>query len=193
MIKLSAVVQLIDGFTGQPAEALAVSFLLDGKPVAAQAKQQAFYAFPDLDDGQYRLKIICRKPWFLDQEVKLQVPLSEPLVDAITVVTMLPGPAYPYPPGTTLIAGQVVAARQQPVPGVDVMANYQTARANAKTASTRSFGGGRHAGCFTLALRGNLAPQSAVVLSFSKSGLKSVQKNVTVQSGMMQCVYVEMQ
>lgn len=193
MIKLSAVVQLIDGFTGRPVVALTVSFLLNGKPVAAQEKQQAFYAFSDLDDGQYSLKIICHKSLFLDQEVKLQVPLSEPLVDAIMVVTMLPGPAYPYPPGTTLIAGQVVAARQQPLPGVEVMANYQTARANAKTTSTLSFWEGRHAGCFTLALLGNLAPQSAVKLSFSKPGLKSVQKNVTVQSGTMQCVHVEMQ
>ncbi len=192
MITLSAVVQLIDGFTGQAASALTVQFLLDGKPVQAQAKQQAFYAFPDLEDGSYLLTILCQNAWFLDQEVRLQVPLSEPLADAIVVVNLEPGPAYPYPPGTTLIAGQVLASGQKPVVGAVVMASYQTLRAQAKTATVHTFGSGRQAGCYTLALKGKLPAQSTVALSVSKGGLKSVQKSITVQSGVMQCVNVEM-
>ena len=122
-MKLSAVVQLIDGFSQAPAVGFQPRFLLNQKPFMPLAKPQAFYAFSDLDDGDYRLTALA--PQFFAQEVAFRVPLRLPLAAAIVPCCLAPSPLYPYPPGTTLIRGQVLqAGTRLPLAGVSVSANY---------------------------------------------------------------------
>ncbi|WP_211463564.1 peptidase associated/transthyretin-like domain-containing protein [Collimonas silvisoli] len=192
-MKLSAVVQLIDGFSLQPAVGVAVRFLLNDKPYLPLSKAQAFYAFSDLDDGAYQLTILCENHVFFDQRIALQVPLREPLADAIIACTLAPSPLYPYPEGTTLIRGQIfqVDAQRRPVPGVDVAASYQNVRARPKRQTTRSSDYGRYDGRYALALTGKLAAHTAVDLNFSKAGFANVRKQLSVQPGTTQCVDIE--
>jgi hypothetical protein len=190
-MKLSAVVQLIDDFTGFPAVGCKPRFALNQQPFKPLVKEQAFYAFSDLDDGAYQLTIVA--PQFLLQQASFQVPLQLPLAQAIVACHLVPGPLYPYPAGTTLIRGQVLqATNQQPLAGVTVSAGYQNWRGQEKTATTLSADFGQYNGRFALALNGKLGPATAVALSFSKAGYASVEKQLQMAPATMQFVDIEM-
>ncbi|MBI3284925.1 MAG: carboxypeptidase regulatory-like domain-containing protein [Burkholderiales bacterium] len=193
-MKLSAVIQLIDGFSLQPAVAAEVSFRLNGRPYFPLSKASAFYAFSDLDDGTYQLEILCADHVYFDQSMQLQVPLREPLAASILTCLLTPSPLYAYPVGTTLIFGHIVqsGAQRQALSDVDVTATYQTARAKVKNQNARSFDRGRYDGSYALVLSGRLAPETAVDLSFKKNGMTSVQKQIKMKSGTRQCVDIEM-
>lgn len=190
-MKLSAVVQLIDGFSQAPAVGFLPRFLLNQKPFLPLAKPQAFYAFSDLDDGDYRLTALA--PQFFAQEVAFQVPLRLPLAAAIVPCYLAPSPLYPYPPGTTLIRGQVLqAGTKSPLAGVSVSASYPNWQGKPKSAATLSSDYGKYDGRYALALGGKLAPDTLVVLSFSKAGYASVEKQLLLQPATMQFVDIEM-
>lgn len=203
MTTLSAVIQLIDGFSRQPAVGACASFRLDGHPVQPQAKPQAFYAFVHLDAGPYRLEV--SSPGFFRQEVHLQVSagllLQQSLADAIVPCTLLPDALYPYPQGTTLLRGQVLAALdRQALPDIQVCAAYQDARGRARTRQTVTHGAGSgsgkprnpYLGRYALPLPGRLAVDTAVVLTFSRAGQPAVQRRVTIGPGTTQLQDIEL-
>lgn len=190
-MKLSAVVQLIDSFSQAPAVGIKPQFLLNQKPCVPLAKSQGFYAFSELADGDYRLTTI--DPLFFEQQVDFKVPLRLPLADAIVPCYLAPSPLYPYPVGTTLVRGQVRSTTtRQPLAGVSVSASYPNWRGVSKQASTQTAGFGQYDGRYALALGGKLAPDTSVVLSFSKSGYTSVTKQLVVGPASMQFVDIEM-
>jgi len=190
-MRLSAVVQLIDGFSRMPAVTVQPRFLLDGQPCRPQAKPQAFYAFSELDDGQYRLTAITLP--FFEQDVMLDVPLRAPLADAIVSCVLEPNPLYPFPAGTTLVRGQVRAAdTHAPLAGVAVDASYANWRGDARHAATRTSRFGHYDGRYALALAGRLAANTAVTLVFSQAGRASVEARLAMQPGTTQIVNIDM-
>ncbi|MFZ6765737.1 carboxypeptidase regulatory-like domain-containing protein [Undibacterium sp. Di26W] len=193
-MKLSAVIELIDGFTGKPAVGAPVRFELDGIPCQAQAKGQAFYAFPNLTDGQHRLAIFSMDHIFFDQNIALDVPLATPLAEAIVACVLAPSPIYDFPAGTTLIRGKIIQGGKagSALAGVDVGAAYQNVRAGALRARTVSCAYGRYNGRYALALGGKLAAPTSVQLDFAKSGYADVQKKVALAPGAVLFVDIEM-
>jgi hypothetical protein len=192
-MKLSAVVQLIDGFRAQPAVGCRARFLFDHAPVQPLAKPDAFYAFGGLAAGAHRLTV--EADGFFPREVTLQVPMAEPLADAIVACDLAPSPLYPYPAGTTLLRGLVGDGAQhgQALAGVAVLASYANLRGTAIESATRTDGRGSYAGRYALALRGQMAPGATVELRFSKAGYADVRRSVQVSTGAMQFVDVVLQ
>ncbi|MBR7632652.1 carboxypeptidase-like regulatory domain-containing protein [Janthinobacterium lividum] len=191
-MKLSAVIQLIDGFSMAPAVGARAHFLLNDKPIVPQDKAQAFYAFAGLDDGSYRLDVLSADHRYFDQQLTFEVPLKDPLADAIVACVLAPSPLYPYPEGTTLIRGKIVDAAAQPLAQVAISAGYQGARARAQAVAGESSGYGRYAGRYALALRGKLDEPTTVALGFSKAGHAKVSRQVSVQPGSMLFLDIEM-
>jgi hypothetical protein len=188
---LSAVVQLIDGFNNAPAVGIDPLFLLDGEPYRPIAKPQAFYAFSELADGDYRLTTISVP--FFTQQVALKVPLQMPLAEAIVPCLLEPSPVYPYPAGTTMIRGLVRdAGTHQPLAGVAVAASYRNWRGEARQAATQTSDFGNYDGRYALALRGRLPPETDVTLTFSKTGYTTASKQVTQQAAATQFVDMDM-
>jgi hypothetical protein len=192
-MKLSAVVQLMDGFSGQPALGVQTRFTLDERPFEPLEKGQGFYAFADLEDGEHCLKITCRG--FLDNETKfsaLSFPLKTSLAESIIVCELEPSPAYPYPTGMTLVRGRVLGGAEEGKPLADVIVEGTFADERGKTCHcrTRSYGVGRYA----LALRGRL-PVGAiqVELRFAKEGYTLVTQPVSVPCGTTKVVDINMQ
>ncbi|KVH81813.1 hypothetical protein WL40_05030 [Burkholderia ubonensis] len=190
-MKLSAVVQLIDGFSLAPAVGMRPRFLLDGKPCQAYAKPQAFYAFSGLDDGSYRLTTITLP--FFEREVAFDVPLRLPLADAIAPCVLEPSPLYPFPPGTTLIRGQVRAAgTRAPLAGVAVEASYAGRRGDTRHAATRTSHFGHYDGRYALALGGRLDAETTVTLVFDKAGYARTATQRVIRPGTTQLVDIEL-
>jgi len=189
-MKLSAVVQLIDGFSQAPAVGIEPRFLLDGKPCHPYAKPQAFFAFTELAEGKHRLTAIA--PPFFPQDVALDVPLALPLADAIVPCRLDPGPLYPYPAGTTIVRGLVRAtATNESVAGVGVEASYDNWRGEKRHAVTRTSDYGRYDGRYALALVGRLAPETDVTLTFSKTGYAGATAQIRVTTATTQFVDIE--
>lgn len=191
---LSAVLQLLDAVTGQPAVTAQPRFLLNGKPVLPLCKASAFYVFENLADGQYTLQILFPQHAYFDQSIRLQVPAADVLAEAIVVCMLVPTPLYRYAQGTTLLRGLIVRQGDgSPLAGVQIEANYQSAHGKAKTAQTQSSGFGRYAGRFALALAGNVGEETTLSVAFSQVGYRSVSRQVKLLKAGMQNINVEMQ
>lgn len=162
MVELSAVVQLIDGVTGQPAEGVAATFTLDDVPAHPFAKPQAFYAFADLASGRYRLGI--RTSVFLPFTTSVTVPMALPLADGILPCTLEPAPFYPYEDWQTLIRGRV-SRQRKPVAGATVTASRTGRGGRTVTRSTRTWTGGVYDGRYALALGAPAEAGSDVTLT----------------------------
>jgi hypothetical protein len=132
-IKIAAVVQLIDVFSGQPiaGEKARFYFREKAKPLPGMqegdsspkktapqwvwsrcrpvSKSGGFFVFTSLPEKEPRLRISCRG--FFDYELQLASPLTLPLADAITVCPLMPAPYYSYALGTTLLRGRVMTSR----------------------------------------------------------------------------------
>lgn len=203
MTTLSAVVQLIDAYSRQPAVAASARFLLDDRPVLPLAKPQAFYAFVGLAAGRHRLHVAS--PGYFSQELSLDVPLdlspTRSLADAIVPCPMEPGPLYPYPSQTTLVRGQVIDAHSgRPLAGVQVRAEYQDARQRARAQRSATSGpdhdderrNDRYHGRYAVALPGRLSVQTVAVLHFSLPGYAPSERRVALLPGATQFLDVEL-
>jgi hypothetical protein len=73
----------------------------------------SYYLFLDLPAGDYLLQV--RSDYYFDQDegpIKIGAQgLKDPLV-----ITLLPGPSYPFPPGETLVRGILRDLNQNPIP-----------------------------------------------------------------------------
>lgn len=192
--RLSAVLQLLDAVTEQPAVMAQPKFLLDAKAVQPLCKANAFYVFENLADGKYALQILFPQHVYFDQNLSLQVPAPDVLAQAIRVIRLAPTPLYPYAQGSTLLRGRVVSQTDgSPLDGVQIRAGYQSVHGKEKTLQTQSSGFGRYAGRFALALTGNLGAETALILECGKLGYRSVSRQVKVQKASMQSADIEMQ
>ncbi|WP_186224254.1 carboxypeptidase regulatory-like domain-containing protein [Burkholderia gladioli] len=191
-MELSAVVQVIDGFSHAPLAGLRPAFTLNGAPCRPFDKADGFYAFSALPRGAYRL--VASAPPFFPSQVEFEVPPRPPLADAIVSCVLEPSPLYPFPPGTTLLRGQVLAKRGgQPIAGVRLAARYATARGEPRTASTETSAHGRYDGRYALAVRGRLdAAGTVVTLNFVKAGYPDVARQLTLAPGTMQYLDITM-
>jgi hypothetical protein len=190
-MKLSAVVQLIDGFRLAPAAGIHPAFLLNAKPYRPLTKPDGFYAFSALDDGNYRLTTMALP--FFTQDVEFKVPLRVPLAEGIVPCVLEPSPLYPYPPGTTLVRGQVRAAKtHHPLAGVSVEARYRNVRGEPRSTTTQTSDYGHYDGRYALAPRGKLTAQTQVTLIFSKAGYTSAEAQLTLDPATTQFVDIEM-
>jgi 5-hydroxyisourate hydrolase-like protein (transthyretin family) len=190
--ELSAVVQLIDGFNRQPAVGAAPIFLLDSKVCRPLLKPQAFYAFSDLEKGEYQLSI--ENEIFFSQQIVLNVPMALPLAEGIIPCTLQPNPLYPYPIGSTVLRGLIrQTGNGQPLAGVTVVADYRNKQDKALQQQTLSFNRGNYNGRYAVALRGKLAATTEVTLHFSKTGYADVSMQCSIASGAIQFVDIQMQ
>jgi len=190
-MRLSAVVQLIDGFNDTPVVGVRPAFVLNGQPYHPHAKADGFYAFSELEDGDYQLTLLA--PPFFSQRIDFSVPLRLPLAEAIVPCRLAPSPLYPYPAGTTLIRGQVLSASQRaPLAGVSVAARYQNWQSKPRDASTQTSDYGRYLGRYALALRGKLAAKTEVTLTFSKSGHATTEVQLVLEPATTHYVATEL-
>ena len=124
----SVFVKLVDGFTGEVAT-LPVKF--DVKPAAGNggaavkvgfvAKRPGEYGFADLPSGEY--EIWWRSEYFVPPDKDAPETFFYDAGEEYAgpeVVTLRPTPAYPFPPGTTLLCGVVVDVAGKPVKGASV-------------------------------------------------------------------------
>ncbi|KAF0224684.1 MAG: hypothetical protein FD176_866 [Rhodospirillaceae bacterium] len=177
-VRLSGVVQLIDGYSRQPAEGAGARFRLDGRPCLPHAKPQAFYAFTGLKPGPHLVEVSA--PGFFPGQIGLTAPITtdQPLAEAIALCRLDPDPAYPYPAWATVIRGQVRAGTADgailPLSGATIIARYRSRGGKDRTIATRTAGGpgdstigSAYDGRYALALTGTLPGTTVVALTFS--------------------------
>jgi hypothetical protein len=110
--RLSLAVYLQDRFSkGEPIGMAEVQISgLKKKPLR---NASSYYLFLDLPAGDYNLQ--ARSDYYFDQNVgpiKIEAQgLKDPLV-----ISLLPRPFYPFPPGETLVRGILRDSNQNPVP-----------------------------------------------------------------------------
>lgn len=178
-LQLSAVVQLIDGFTGLPAFAPAL-FAVDGLPSHPLPKSQGFHAFTDLVDGMHRIEVVVGG--FFPQACTVTVPPHNPLAESIVVCTLAPDPLYPYPAWISVIQGQVTDPLGTPLGDVAVGATYPSRSGASRHLQTRTDRVGAYDGRYALGLTGRPDPNALVTLSFDKAGYASQTRTLVISS-----------
>jgi hypothetical protein len=170
---LPAILQLKDGFSGEPIDDAAVTFRLDDAPREPVRKGSGFYVFTDLPDASpHWLDVAC--PGFVDIQTTLKAisfPLATPLAHFIVVLELGPSPAYSYPSGTTLLCGQVTSAGE-PLADAEVFALFSDRQGTWDWRKTQTYGargGSPYLGQYTLALPSTVA-SAEVNLRFTKVG-----------------------
>lgn len=156
---LSAVVQVIDGFSGAPVEGVPVRFTVDGRVVAPLAKPQGYFAFTRLADGAHAVEVEAQG--FFPARLRVRVPPSAPLAEAVVDCPLDPTPLYPFPSWATLIRGRIGGAAGQ----VRIQAQYRDRAGRAQGLATTTVAAGPWAGAYVLALAGRLAAETDVTLS----------------------------
>jgi len=102
-IRLSAVLQLIDGYRRRPVRASEASFLVGHNPVKPVYKQNGYFVFPNLPAGQTRIDILS--PLFLPETIEINV--SDKAGDySTTYMVLSPGRAYPFSGAPTSLRGR---------------------------------------------------------------------------------------
>ena len=169
-----AVLLLRDGFTGQTLNDPSASFRLGNVACAPIRRGDGFHVFLNISDASpCLLDIAC--PGFLDAQVTLtaiSLPLEKPLAEVVTVCDLEPSAFYAYPPGTTIVCGQVTSAGK-PLAGAEVFACFSDRQGEWHWRRTLSHESGRcddwHQGHYALALP-SAASNSNVNLRFAKDG-----------------------
>ncbi len=107
--RLSLAVFLQDGFSKtEPIGSIDVQIPGLKKPLR---NPSSYHIFLDLPAGDYLLQV--RSDYYFDAgPIKIGVQgLKDPLV-----ITLLPGPSYPFPPGETLVRGILRDSNHNPIP-----------------------------------------------------------------------------
>jgi len=109
MHRLSGVIELLDGHSSRPAVGVVPRFRLNDAPIALARRPDARYILVDLSPGRYRLDVDA--PAFLTYSVDFELKPETTLADAWLRCMLQPGPAYVYPPQSTLIRGALAPGR----------------------------------------------------------------------------------
>jgi len=104
-IKLSAVLQLFDGYRRRPLRALEASFLVNRNPVRPVYKQGGYFVFPDLFPGPVRIDILS--PLFLPETVEVNIS-EEAGRYSVACKVLSPGRAYPFGGAPTVLRGRFI-------------------------------------------------------------------------------------
>lgn len=176
MHRLSAVIELLDGYRGQPALGQRPRFLLNGLAVVPQEKPQAHYVLLDLAPGDYALEVQTNafKPYRLNFAVRDACVLSEQWLPCV----LEPGERYDYPAYTTVIRGRL---EKTVMDEAVISADYRSARGRPRHVQTRCAGDQ----LFTLTLPGNLADPTPVTLRIDVAGSGCREQAVVVRPGRM--------
>ena len=104
-IRLSAVLQLFDGYRTRPIRATEASFLVGRVPARPIYKQSGYFVFPNLPPGPARIDILA--PMFLPETVEFSV--SEEAGQYSVIYRVLsPGRSYPFGGAPTALLGRLV-------------------------------------------------------------------------------------
>ena len=102
-IRLSAVLQLFDGYRRRPIRASEVSFFIGRAPARPVYKQNGYFVFPNLPPGPTRIDILSKL--FLPEIVEFEVAAYEERYSVIYRV-LSPGMAYPFDGTPTAMRGR---------------------------------------------------------------------------------------
>jgi hypothetical protein len=129
LTEASALVRLIDGFTGEVATLpvkLDVTSAAGNDGAAGKVdfvtKRSGEYGFVDLASGEYEVSWES-KYFFPPSDDETQETFTYDAVEGYKgpkVVTLQPRPSYPFPPGATLLRGVVIDAAEKLVKGASV-------------------------------------------------------------------------
>jgi hypothetical protein len=117
---LSLAVPVIDTFTGETAGVLLRVRLKERKQARTIVNNSGIFCFEDVPAGNYTivaepdrvsadwyfLAPLAAQPWPSNFEQPVTIPVAGPGAPVVTV-SLTPNPSYPFPPGTTLVRGQV--------------------------------------------------------------------------------------
>ena len=104
-IRLSAVIQLFDGYRMRPVRASEVSFLFDRAPVRPVYKQPGFFAFSNLPPGPVKIDILSAI--FLPETLEVELP-EEARSYCKIYRALNPGRTYPFRSAPTALSGRLV-------------------------------------------------------------------------------------
>jgi len=114
--RVSLVLNVIDQFTGDRAFGqIAVS--VKNKNPRIVKNLSGYYVFLNMDPGIYELRVKSR--YYFTKFFSVDLTSLDPKQPVVTIV-LVPCPAYPFPPGTTLIRGHVTGTGGEMLPGVTV-------------------------------------------------------------------------
>jgi len=173
MHRLSGVIELLDGHSSRPAMGVVPRFRLNDAPIALARRPDARYILVDLSPGRYRLDVDA--PAFLTYSVDFELKPETTLADAWLRCMLQPGPAYVYPPQSTLIRGALPPGRTL----AEISARYVTVRGRERHVRTRCAPGD----AYTLALSGQLADPTPVTLSFAFTDGQARELHLTITPG----------
>jgi hypothetical protein len=135
-LKPSLVIQLTDSVTGARQLAGQVDVQIGAQAAAFQKENEASFVFLNLAAGTYDVTVasVADTPYYLPNTIKVTLPLTSPRWPAFpdlgladltkplddpaqpaayraqrASASMMPGPAYPFPAGATLLRGTVKA------------------------------------------------------------------------------------
>lgn len=91
-IRVDAVLRVLDGFTGKPPAPSALLCMVDGEKYRPTVKDGGYYVLTGLAPGQHQ--VVLRGGCYQDERVDITVGRREALFE--TLVTMKPGPGYPF-------------------------------------------------------------------------------------------------
>ena len=192
LVKYSAMTQLIDGFTRLPLMAENALFSLNESPAFPQPRAEGVYVFSNLITNKYSLTIQAK--YFFEAHTELNLNSVPDLRNSIYTVVMQPTPAYPYPPGLTLLRGMVVNEQtNQPLSDVEIFADYPTQWHKDLKASTKTAQQGRYKGRYALPFKGRLADKTSVNLLFKCDGYKPFTTTINLQRAVTRELHVQMQ
>jgi len=171
--RLAAVVELVDGFLGQPARVQAPRFQWDALPCLPIAKPQARYVFLQLAAGAHVLQV--NAPPFEPCTMRVELPKEGTIGERLIRCVLEPGAQYVYPPDVTLVCGRVRGIQGK----VSLSADYCSAQGRAHRAQAV----GEQNRDYTLVLKGRLADPTDVILRVELPDGSSGQQAISVKPG----------
>jgi hypothetical protein len=119
---VSLAVVLVDSYTNARAIGR-VRVLLQELSQVGRLNPSGYFLFLNIPDGIYTLRV--ESEHYLDAELGLSLPASPPEHPLVTIF-LQPQPAYPFPPGATLLRGLVHDAVDHPIANarVDIVGRH---------------------------------------------------------------------
>ncbi|MCP4156517.1 MAG: hypothetical protein GY757_52875 [bacterium] len=113
---LSLAVELVDDYSGGPPVGKA-AVIIEETQTGLARNRSGYYLYIDAPKGEYKLRVTAE--YYFEATATVKLPRPDPK-NPVVEITMKPLPSYPFPPGATLIRGQVENKEGKPVPGAKV-------------------------------------------------------------------------
>lgn len=125
--RCSLVIRLSDGYTGRPPATSAVGVSLQGSMRKPIAKPGGVWVFTDLDGPE--ATVVLSSAIYREQRLLVRLDELSPL-EPVAAVSLLPGPAYPLPSGTTIVQAVITDRAGSPVANERVEADLMLPQAS---------------------------------------------------------------